>query len=128
MQAAQLHRSEIHAFLIQIKIQLARPPSLTRMEAIFDLQTTLEKFGSWLRKSVQVCAEIWHHVVDAEQAIQRIEQQLRAAAAVAGHVDLAPRILSEQQKVMESPLSPSPRVVHTSRGLRCRGASGVPKC
>jgi hypothetical protein len=48
--AASTH--EIHAFLIQIKIQLARPPSLTRMEAIFDLQTTLEKFGSWLRKRV----------------------------------------------------------------------------
>jgi hypothetical protein len=46
----------------------------------------------------QVCAEIWRHVVDAEQAIQRIEQQLRAAAAVAGNVDSTPRILSEQQK------------------------------
>ncbi|MFL6831263.1 MAG: hypothetical protein ACJ8F0_01630 [Xanthobacteraceae bacterium] len=94
MQAAQLQRSEIHGFLIQIKIQLARPPSLTRMEAIFDLQTNLGKFGSWLRKSGQVCAEIWYYVVDAEQAIQRIEQQLRAATPVAGNVGSTPRILA----------------------------------
>jgi hypothetical protein len=73
------------------------------MAAIFDLHANLEKLGSWLRKSAQDCAEIWHHVVEAEEAIHRIEQQLRAAAAVAGNVDSAPGIFSKQQKAMESP-------------------------
>jgi hypothetical protein len=103
--------------LIQIKIQLARPPRLIGMEAIFDLQTRLGKFGSRLRKSVQVCAEIWHHVVDAEPAIQRIEQQLRAAA-VAANVDSTPRILASGNS---RPQAASQEVTRDDFTARLRG-------
>jgi hypothetical protein len=130
MQAAQLERREIHLFLIQNKIQPARPPSLTGMEAIFDLRTPLEKFGSWLRKSAQVCAEIWSHVLDAEQAIERIEQQLRAAAAVAGNVDSTLGIFSEQQKAMEDrrPTISALRVLNISNSVRGPRPRDIPKC
>jgi hypothetical protein len=62
------------------------------MNATRDLRTNVDKLRSLLRKGAQVCAEIGHHVVDAEREIKRIEQRLRAAALVDASDDAAARI------------------------------------
>jgi hypothetical protein len=62
------------------------------MKLIPDLWTNVEKLRSLLRKGAQVCAEIGHHLVDAEREIKRIEQRLRAAALVDASDDAAARI------------------------------------
>jgi hypothetical protein len=103
--AAQLRKT--HASLMQIKTQRARPASFTCMKLFFDLKTSYEKICSLLDKSAQTCAEIAYHVLDAELAIKRIEQQLRDGAPGAGNLDLTPRIAQQRQKRAET-LRPSP--------------------
>jgi hypothetical protein len=68
------------------------------MDAILDLQASLEKVRSLLRRSAQICAWIGFHVADAEQQIRRIEQRLREGAPVAVNLEPAPRTAKQQQK------------------------------
>jgi Zn-finger domain-containing protein len=77
---------------MQIKIQPARPPSLICMKLIFDLKTGLEKICSLLGKSAQTCVEISYHVIDAERAIKRIDEQLRNGTSVAGNIAVRPEV------------------------------------
>jgi hypothetical protein len=88
------------------------------MKLIFDLKTSLEKICSLLGKSAQTCAEIVHHLLDAERAIKRIEQQLRNGAPVAGNIDLTPRIAQLTAKKGGDVSPVQAFVVGASKGMR----------
>src|SRR5262245_17530834 len=68
------------------------------MDAILDLQASLDKVRSWLRESAQICAWMGSQVADAEQQIRRIEQRLREGVPVAINLDPAPRTASNGKR------------------------------
>jgi hypothetical protein len=103
---------------MQIKIQRARPASFMCMKLFFDLKTSREKICSLLAKSAQTCAEIAYHVLEAERAIKRIEQQLRNGAPVAGNIDLTPRIAQRTAKRGGDASPVQAFVVDASKGIR----------